>query len=192
MSKSYSKAPAEAQKRLASVMERYCPELNLNQVRVDLLSITDDDNDEDTDDPVPALTKGGYACLAVVKVLGPKERTMGRGDAEIVIDEAAYLKLPEASRDAVLHHELYHLELKLNKNGRVIVDENKRPKLGMRLHDQQFGWFDSIARIHGKASIEVRQATDLVLKHKQDYFEFSLKSETPLTLLREKATPKKK
>lgn len=49
-------------------------------------------------------------------------------------------------------------------------DDLGRPVLKIRLHDQQHGWFDEIARRHGDASIEVQQAKAFADSSGQTYF----------------------
>jgi hypothetical protein len=159
---------------VAEVMHQHRLDLENSRVRVDVLTIASDD--ESNEEPV--LKLHGYPCAAVVKILGPKDRAKGLGDAEIVIDEIQWNALPRATQAALLHHELYHLELVRNGSGKVKLDEYRRPKLKMRLHDRQFGWFDEVARIHGTASMEVRQASALVLSGKQLYFAFALAGES--------------
>ena len=83
--------------------------------------------------------------------------------------------MDDAKKDALLDHELYHLEVQRNKHGKPKLDCNRRPKLTMRLHDRQYGWFDEIAQRHGSASIECQQAMGLYLAGKQTYFQFALK-----------------
>jgi hypothetical protein len=68
------------------------------------------------------------------------------------------------------------LEIVRNKHGAPKKDCVGRPKLKMRLHDQQHGWFNEIAKRHGSASLECQQATRLFLHHKQTYFEFALQT----------------
>jgi hypothetical protein len=58
-------------------------------------------------------------------------------------------------------------------------DALDRPKLAMRKHDHQFGWFDEVAQRHGEASPEVRQARVLMEKSGQLYFDFEPRSTTP-------------
>lgn len=169
----YSKAPDDLIQMVRETMHAYCLDLETAQVRVDVLTIAS--SDEANEEPV--LKLHGYPCAAVVRILGPKDRAKGLGDAEIVIDEIQWKELPRATQFALLHHELHHLELVRNPKGKVKHDEYRRPKLKMRLHDRQFGWFDEVARIHGKASMEVRQSTALVLSGKQTYFAFALAGE---------------
>jgi hypothetical protein len=167
--KQYSKAPDEVTERAAHLVKLFHTPLRDAGLRVDLISVTSDDPDS------PALTHQGYPAAAVVRAVDSKGRTMGRGDAEIVIDEAHYLTMTDAQKDALIDHELYHIELKVsNKTGRVKLDEHGRPKLRMRKHDFQAGWFHEIAQRHGAASLECQQAANLVLTCKQIYFEFAL------------------
>ena len=67
----------------------------------------------------------------------------------------------------MIDHELTHLA----KKG-TIFDPLDRPKLSMRLHDHQFGWFDQIAKRHGRASIEVKQVRAFFESSGQMYFDF--------------------
>jgi hypothetical protein len=168
MSTNYAKAPSEISERISRLIASFHPELNLNSVRIDCISAVNTDEEE------PAIKLHGAAGVAVVKVLDSKQRAMGRGDAEIVVDELRYYEMSEAEQDALLDHELFHLEIKLNRHGRPKVDEHGRPKLKLKLHDRQFGWFDAIAQRHGAASMECKQATRFVLSGKQLYFGFAM------------------
>lgn len=116
--------------------------------------------DDNGDKVGVALKHQGYPCAAVVKIIGLKERTAGRADVEIVIDGDRWDEWSDEEKDALIDHELEHLELKLDKDGLLVRDDLDRPKLRLRKHDQQFGWFDAIARRHGAASFEAKQATE--------------------------------
>lgn len=168
--KSYAKCPDEVAARAASLIKKFHPDLDAVGIRIDFISVSTDEEGG------TALAHNGYPAAAIVKIVGPKERAIGRGDAEIVIDEEGYTDMSDAQKDALIDHELYHLEIVRNKHGRHVLDCNRRPKLKMRLHDRQYGWFDEIAQRHGSASIECQQATRLFLGGKQTYFEFALKS----------------
>lgn len=166
MSKVFSKAPDECHDRVKHLIKLFRPDLRDAGLRIDLISVTNDDPEGE------ALTHQGYPAYAVVRAIDSKGRTMGRGDAEIVIDEAKYITMTDAQKDALLDHEIHHIELKLNKKGRVKLDENGRPKIGMRKHDVQIGWFEEIAKRHGQASIECKQATQIFLSGAQTFFAF--------------------
>lgn len=161
--KTYSKAPDAVVERAAHLIAIFHPQLKEIGVKIDFLAIANDDETK------PGLTHQGYPAAAVVRLLGIKERTMGRGDAEIVIDEHYWMGLDEAEKDALLDHELYHLVVPK----RLVYDERGRPKLKIRKHDRQMGWFDEIAKRHGHASGEVKQAMNLVASAKQIYFDFA-------------------
>ena len=167
--KTYAKAPDAVSKIVTAMIEKYHPELKIEGVRIDCISAASDDPDS------PAVTLHGYPCSAIVKILDSKQRAMGRGDAEIVIDEARFKDLKVGQQNALIDHELYHLAVKKNKYGRTKLDEHGRPKLKMRKHDREYGWFDEIAHRHGSDSQECMQATQLYLSGKQVYFEFALK-----------------
>jgi hypothetical protein len=160
--KTFEPAPASLRPRVDALIKRFYPDLIKAEVKIDLIFVT-------TDGEGSALSHGGYPALAVVKIVGTKERAMDRGDAEIVIDQERFENMDEKEQDALLDHELYHLELK--KDGAVFkVDTNGRPRLGCKKHDRQFGWFDEIARRHGEHAVEVKQALHLKSEAGQLYF----------------------
>jgi len=167
MSKIYSAAPSGVAERVAHLVKVFHADLKDAGVKFDLISVADDDPEVDT-----PLKLHGYPCAAVIRAVDVKGRTMGRGDVEIVIDESRYLSMPDAQKDALLDHELEHVELQLNKKGRVKLDCCRRPKVKMRLHDVNFGWFTSIAERHGAASLECKQASQLYIEHRQTLFHF--------------------
>lgn len=153
----FERAPVDADIIVGRMMERYHPQLRDAGVTVECLfafALTDDNGDK-----VGAAVKlHGYTCKAVVRVLSLKDRTVGRGDVEVLIDGDNWPTWSDEEKDALLDHELEHVELRTDKDGVIIRDDLDRPKLRLRKHDHQFGWFDSIARRHGRASSEVQQA----------------------------------
>lgn len=166
--KTYAKMPDETTERVAHILKLFHPELLNAGVRFDLLSVASDKEG-------PALTHQGYAAAAVVRATSVKERTKGAGDVEIVFDEACYLGMSDAEKDALVDHEIEHVELKIDrKTQRVKLDCRGRPKVGMRKHDAQFGWFTVIAERHGEASGEVQQARKLFALGEQIFFPFAI------------------
>jgi hypothetical protein len=64
---------------------------------------------------------------------------------------------------AVIDHELRHLMLATNKRtGEIQRDDEGRPKLRLRPHDFEFGWFARTAELYGEESYEVSQAREIV------------------------------
>jgi hypothetical protein len=137
----------------------------------------------DSESSMPVLKHQGYPAGAVVRVTPLKDRALGIADATIVVDRAGWLALSARQRNALLDHELTHLTRKLveDEDGKEIpaFDVLDRPKLTLRKHDHQFGWFDDVAQRHGEASSEVRQARVLMESSGQLYFDFEPRGEAP-------------
>jgi len=129
----------------------------------------------------PALTKHGIAAYGITRKMGLKDRAMGRGDAEISLDGDWWAEATEARRRALLDHELHHLEVKLDDDGILVKDELRRPKLKLRKHDVEVGWFAIVAGCHGGASLEIEQAKALMDSYGQLFWP-AIDSPYPLTL----------
>lgn len=117
-----------------------------------------DENGEPTGD---AIKKNGRKALGLCRVINLKDRTMGRGDVEILIDADWWNnEASEQEQKALLDHELHHAEVKM-KDGQPKRDNLGRPLIKLRKHDVEVGWFDIIALRHGKHSQERIQAKKL-------------------------------
>ncbi len=116
-----------------------------------------DDNGQPTND---ALKHHGRKVLGLARRMGLKDRAMGRGDAEISLDAEWWGRASEPERRALLDHELHHLEVRTDVRG-IAHDDLGRPKLLLRKHDVDVGWFSLIADRHGEASLERRQAAEI-------------------------------
>lgn len=146
----------------------------------------------DSESSEPVLKHQGYAAGAVVRITPLKDRALGVADATIVVDRAGWLALSQRQRNALIDHELTHLQRKLDKDsGDPLCDVLDRPKLGMRKHDHQFGWFDEVAQRHGEASPEVRQARVLMESSGQLYFDFEPRAAVPVSGVQPPAKPKR-
>jgi hypothetical protein len=165
--KTFLAAPTHVRERLQQVIAAYHPDLLAAAARIDLIFVYAEEDEI-------ALSCHGYPADAVIRITSSKERAVGRRDAEIVIDEDRYGESSEAERAALLDHELYHLRVKKDKHGAIEYDEHRRPRLKMRQHDREYGWFDEIARRHGEASSEIRQARSLLHAQGQLYFNLDL------------------
>jgi len=128
------------------------------------------DYDEHGEPINDALVLHGVPASAIARITKLKDRVKGMADAEVAIDGERWEKMNEAERRAVLDHELFHFEIKPDKEGNV-KDDIGRPRLKMREHDRQFGWFDIIAKRHGQASVECQQAKELMDEAGQFYFQ---------------------
>lgn len=99
----------------------------------------------------PALKQHGAPALALIKINSLKHRAHGLADVEIVLDGDQWPEFSRAKRLAILDHELTHIEPTMK------FDDLGRPKLTMRQHDFQVGWFFDVAQRHGGESVEVEQ-----------------------------------
>ena len=119
----------------------------------------------------PALKANGYQCSASVSIVPLKWRVRGMGDAEILLDGDRWPELTPEQQQALLDHELMHVQIARDAEGSVINDNCGRPKLKMKLHDFHFGWFTANAARHGANSPEVEQATAIVRDAGNVYFQ---------------------
>src|SRR5688572_14583485 len=107
MAKSYSNVTAEVDGIIERMRSDYHPDLE--GVTVAALFVYDLESSE------AVLTHGGYPAQAVVRITPVRDRALGVADAVIVIDRSNWLTLNSAQRDALLDHELYHLDRVLDE-----------------------------------------------------------------------------
>lgn len=148
----YQLAPKEVAQRAGRMIEAHHPDIENAKVQIDYLYAYAKDPEE------PGLKLHGYPALAICKITSLKDRVKGMGDCEISIDAKRYSEMSDAQKDALLDHELEHIQIKRDEDGLFKTDDIGRPALKMKLHDFDFGWFSSIAQRHGNNSIEVQQA----------------------------------
>lgn len=127
--------------------------------------------DEEGNPMGDALKHHGVACFAVVRIVKQSDRVQGMADAEITLDGDRWAFLDDAERLAILDHELTHIEI-VKEDGAVKLDDGGRPKLKLRAHDYEHGWFNETAKRHGPKSQEVQQAQQLFDADGQSYFGF--------------------
>lgn len=113
--------------------------------------------DDEGEPTGPALSNHGVKCLAKIRTTKLKERVLGAADLEIEIDFDNWEVESNASRVAIIDHELTHRQLKTDRTGAVRRDDMDRPLFVRREHDMEVGWFHVVAQRHGEDSIEVRQ-----------------------------------
>lgn len=170
--KTYSAASQDLIDHIRYMRDQYHP--GLKDVAVGALFVHDDEHGD------AVLKHNGYPAAAVVSIMPLKHRALGAPDALIIMDRAFWLGSSSVERNAVCDHELQHLDRVLDeatddKPAGPKFDSIGRPVLRMRRHDRQFGWFDEVAKRHGTASIEVRQAAAMIADAEtcQLYFDFA-------------------
>lgn len=170
--KTYSEASTDVISAIGRMAAEYHDELV--QVTVGALFVFDDD------DSLPCLKHQGYPAAAMVRITPIRDRALGVADAIITVDRATWQTLSAPQKNALIDHELEHLELVIDdETGKPKYDALERPKLRMRRHDHQLGWFAEVARRHGEASCEVRQARQLIESTGQLYFDFATWAQEP-------------
>jgi hypothetical protein len=141
---------------LSEVLEKHHPELRAAELIVDVLVAFATKN-EQGEPRGPALSHGGYPAIATVRINSLKQRVLGGGDALVTLDGDRWGDFSPLQQRAILDHELTHLELVEGEEGGVEGDDIGRPRLRLRKHDHQFGWFDAVVRRHGANSVEWSQ-----------------------------------
>lgn len=119
-----------------------------------------DDDGEWVDGSI--LSLHGYTCEATIKVTSNRDRLHGIADAELTINGEIWRDLDPDEKDALIDHELEHLELIETDKGDVKWDDHGRPKLRCRKHDWQLGGFLSVLRRHQAAAREVTHVQSLI------------------------------
>lgn len=112
-----------------------------------------------------AITHRGRRALGLCRKIKVKDRVKGMGDAEITLDGDWWVTVDDEERRALLDHELHHIAVIEGEK-----DKAGRPKLALREHDVEFGWFTVIAARHGLHSQERKQAAQIMEMHGQFYF----------------------
>lgn len=136
---------------MAEVREKWHQHLDDAGVSVGILFAANEDG--------MAIKAGKYKALASIQVLSLKLRALGCPDALMLIDAREWQDLSDASKYAVIDHELCHLELveKEMEDGQVVLqrDDLGRPKLKTKAGDWNGGdAFSVVIERHGQDAIE--------------------------------------
>jgi hypothetical protein len=183
----YTQADQNQMDTLDRALSKYHPRLVTAGVKVDM-SVAFAKVDEGTGElSGPALKVRGFPALAKIKIMSLEDRVQGHGDARITIDGDRWADISPAERLALLDHELTHLLVveemvrssppKPGSGPQPVapvefvprLDDHGRPKLRMRPHDHEFGWFDEVALRHQAVSQEAQQAKRFVDEFGQFY-----------------------
>jgi len=157
----YELAKAQTVSAVDRVMKTYHGRLSDVGVTCDTL-LAFANTDVNGDPNGCAIKLHGRECNAKIRIVSTKDRVAGRADVEMIIDGDKLDLWSEEELDALIDHELTHLELCVNSKGGLQRDDHDRPKLKIRLHDREFGWFDEVARRHGEHSFEMTQAKAMI------------------------------
>lgn len=159
----YEKCPADVRELAESILGEFDSHAPIvaHKVKIDFL-FARASVDEGGDPKGFAIVHHGIRTYGLTRKIPTKERAMGRGDAEVMLDGDWWEDATEAQKRALLDHEMHHIEVDLDEDGGLKRDDLKRPKLKLRKHDVEVGWFAVVAGRHGSASIEIQQAKVLM------------------------------
>ncbi len=167
----FTKADREVQDLAKEIITEHCEELAAVGVTIDILMAYAPENDAG-EKTGPALKLHGYPCGGIVSVNSLKNRVIGSSDALILLDGDAWPDMEPERQKALLHHEIHHITVARDTEGAVINDTHGRPKLKMRLHDVEVGWFTHIAKLYKEDSGEVQDAHKIFDQHGNVLFPF--------------------
>nr|WP_294529175.1 putative metallopeptidase [uncultured Rhodopila sp.] len=168
----FSKASIDYVGLLNTVVQKYHGHLKECEVRICLMMAQAARN-EHGEVIAPALKLHGVECYAIASVIPYKQRAAGAADVRIDVDADKWENMTADERIALLDHELTHFELQYDGEGNLKSDDSGRPKVKIRPHDFDVGWFHSIAAKHGDASLEVQQAKLFADENGQLYWGWS-------------------
>lgn len=167
----YTPCPKAIHEQAYAILKEHHADLHAAGVTVDLIFAYAGENDAG-EKIGPALKLGGYACAGIASKVPLLGRVMGRADVQVLLDGDKWEELHEDQQTALIDHEITHFALAKDSEGGTILDTHGRPKIKMKLHDFDFGWFTSIAERYKEASGEVIQAAQLYQQAGQSYFPF--------------------
>ncbi len=111
-----------------------------------------------------ALKDRGLPIAAKTSITSLADRARNLPDAKLLIDDFAWQRLSSQRREALIDHELEHLDVltirPTKRNGFASgtkYDDLGRPCLKLRPHDWELTGFQSVAERHAEASIEAMQ-----------------------------------
>ncbi len=150
----YRQADKEVEHLATGLLKYYYPALVLVEVSIEYLFAHAKIDEQTGEAQGPAIKHQGWPACATVKINSLKDRAAGCRDARIVVDGDEWPHWSKERRLAILHHELHHLELKLDDEGQVRSDDLGRPLLKLKPHDFQMGGFYQIVKLHWAQAVE--------------------------------------
>ena len=171
----YCRATEQQEAILREVVSDYHERLVRAGVTIDLLEARSELDDEG-EPKGDALTHGGYGALAIARVVNHRDRVKGCADVSIEIDGRWWEEASDEERKALVDHELTHFEVVYEDVEQEIpkYDLGGRPKLKIRKHDRQYGWFDEIAERWGTASQEHQGARQMLSETVRGMYQLDL------------------
>lgn len=111
--------------------------------------------DKNGDPKGPAMKRNGIALAGKIKVTSQADRAAGLDDAVMTLDGDRWDEWMPRTQEALIHHELTHLET----TGKV--DDCGRPKLKSRPHDHECGVFEATMAAYGKDALDTKVVAEI-------------------------------
>jgi len=155
MGRTCSEANKTSTDLLTHTMEKQHQWLLDEQVRVRFLMV-DPPRDKSNMPTAPALQLAGHSCAGKIKLCNARERILSGGiDVVLEVDAPAWKNFDKKRREALLDHELTHVEPKRDAAGATLHDETGRALLFLKPDDYLVTGFYEVALRHEEMSLEV-------------------------------------
>lgn len=149
----YNEADKSVYDIFESAMEKYHEELTEVGVKLKIFMLTNYDADGARTGR-STMRKNGIHVVARIRVTNAKERVYDQVDAEVTIDGASWEDMDAGLRLALADHELSHLSVVYDEDGKPQIDLYLRPKLSTVPHDAELGIFYGVMKRHGQNALD--------------------------------------
>jgi PHD/YefM family antitoxin component YafN of YafNO toxin-antitoxin module len=160
MPKTYLKPDVAVKKLLTDVIKKIHPELE--NLRIGLVMV-EPNRDAEGNRTGHAITRMGTPVVAKISKVSIEKRVHTPFEAIVLIDAERWESMRDDQQKALLDHELTHLELVRDEAGKVVQDDDLRPKIRLRPDDWVLTGFLDVVKRHGDAAVEYQAIRDLVL-----------------------------
>lgn len=147
----YQSASSDTLSLLDKAIDTYHPDIREYDLKIGVLFATSVDKKGNSDGK-PSVKLANHPAAAKIKLVSLKDRIFKKLDAEITIDGCGWSQFSEATKLAVLDHELEHIVI--DKSPEAEAEDDGRPKLKLKDDDFMVWGFQCILERHGIHSPE--------------------------------------
>lgn len=160
----FKRCPSSVEHLAIQLFNKYDENAALSNIKIDYLFAYGDRDDVTLALTSHAIVKNGRVVQGQCRKTSLKERALGHGDAEVMLDGDWWETANPDQQAALLDHELHHIVVTEK------TDDCERPIIKLRDHDFEVGWFRVIAERHGRNSGECAQAAKVMVEHGQAFW----------------------
>lgn len=151
----------DARPIVATLVKLFYPEIARAEVTFDILECTG------------GLKLHGYGAAAIIKPNSLKDRVSGLSDCRILLNAEEWAEADKKRRQAILDHELYHVDVLLDDEGKIQADDIGRPRIKMKPHDFQIGGFTEVIERNREHALEAQHFAFWEQKLRQVEFDWA-------------------